>query len=188
MKLILISLLVIAIPTVLSLVGGWLMLEVAGRHEVQREAKREGRELESLAMRLRGYDVSDVKKYWDDLGPKGQVAERKFLKIDLLFALCYSAAFAFSIMSAWTAIGGRFNAVFVLLLAPVVIVLFADWIETYIQLTRLNIYSVYGDTASLSLIGVASCATVVKIWSFVLSSLVTIGLAITVMVVGSRTT
>src|SRR5688572_2606668 len=105
----LISLAAVSLPIIVFMVGGWLMMEVSGRNEVLREAASRGVDLKSMSLSMKpsGYDVADVEKYWDKLGPKGRTAELQFLRIDLLFALFYSAAFAFSILTLWTALGGR---------------------------------------------------------------------------------
>lgn len=183
----LISLAAVSLPTIVFMVGGWLMMEVSGRNEVLREAKSRGVDLKSmsLSMKPRGYDLESVKSYWDKLGPNGRTAELRFLKIDLLFALFYSTTFAFSILTLWIALGGRPGAMLVFLMVPVFVVLAADWIEGYIQINQLGTYMAGGELSAERL-AVASHATVTKIWAFVLSSLIVIGLAICLPISGSR--
>jgi hypothetical protein len=95
------------------------------------------------------YGVDDVVRYWtlhqkmaapDSLlariGPgTGLDAERRFLEIDLIFAVLYPAALALSLRWIWGALSRPFPGAW--LLAPLVVVVLSDWTENLIQLSQM---------------------------------------------------
>ncbi|HVF31090.1 MAG TPA: hypothetical protein VNA22_08970 [Pyrinomonadaceae bacterium] len=154
----------LALPIVVLLFGGWLMLEVSGRNRIAIQASLAADPLpKSLASRIGGYNAEDALTYWNKLDDDGRRAELTFLQIDLLFAVFYSAALAFSIITVWTAGDFRFNPT--LLMIPVVVALVADWTETAIHMKHLQgsgIKALLAKDIDPTAIKVASIATVTK--------------------------
>lgn len=152
---------ILAIPVVVLVFGGWLMLEATGRNDViaEAECRKEPIPL-SPASRIKGYTASEIRSYWDILGDAGREAELRFLRVDLLFALFYSAALGFSLLCGRQAFDLSISPY--LLLVPVLIGLGADWTENLIQLSQFP--PVSGPVADVSQywISVSSAATRIK--------------------------
>jgi hypothetical protein len=106
------------------------------------------------------YDVSDVRRYWDALGPRGIVAERRFLQYDLAFPLVYGGALAASLV--W--LSGRAGWSAGIALAPVIVGMIGDWTENLFQLAQLRVYETDGiGRVSAGAIRIASLATATKL-------------------------
>lgn len=132
-----VTLTALALPIIIIVFGGWLMLEASGRNRVVAAAAETSEPIRKpLASRISGYGAEEVLTYWNRLGDDGRRAEVTFLRIDFLFAIFYSAALAFSIITTWTA--SDFRISLVLLLVPVAAALAADWTETAIHLKHLD--------------------------------------------------
>ena len=165
-KTLLISVLAIALPSVVFIAGGWLMMEVSGRNAVSRARPELSK---GLGMRWKGYTTDEVKDYWALLGEEGQKAEQRVLQIDLVFAIAYCSAIGLSLFVLWTRLGLEYSPLWILL--PVVAALLADWTETALQLGQLNLVVTKGlEWVRFGPIRIASVATVVKIWSVVASA------------------
>src|SRR6185295_4726423 len=95
------------------------------------------------------YGVDQVVRYWtlhqkavapDSLlartGPgTGLDAERRFLEIDLIFAVLYPGALALSFFWIWTALSRPFAPAW--FLVPLALVTLSDWTENLIQLSQM---------------------------------------------------
>jgi hypothetical protein len=131
----------------------------------------------SLQGRFLGYDVASVESYW--CGLKGaRAGERTLLVVDLAFPLLYGGAFAMVVLFAWSTLGLHPRWLMALL-APVLIVVAADWTENLALLSQLRQFE---DTGSLSpgWIRLASTATTLKFVFIGVCILKTLGLAIAV--------
>jgi hypothetical protein len=171
---------ILALPTIAFVGGGWLMLEISGRgRATQLLAKAEPADRTPLYRRLT-YDIDAVKRHWGALDSGALHSERRFLQLDLVFPFLYGAALTFSMMMAWEALGRRFNLAWVL--TPVFIMMLADWAENLLQLRQLDYYLKGGDTLlQAGWIRVASIATLVKHLSFSGASLALIWLSVRVL-------
>jgi len=87
-----------------------------------------------------GYGTDEVSRYWapivaDDVALE---AERRFLHLDLIFPLVYGIGLVTALLMAWRLLGRPFSRVW--LIAPMVIILLADWTENLVQLAQLRRY------------------------------------------------
>lgn len=176
----LISIALIAFPTIVSLFGGWLMLEVSGRERLEAPAAKE---IKPLQQRPFGYTDAEAQTYWNALGPAGQHAELRLLKMDLLFVLLYGGAIAFATVMAWTLLETRFSAFWFLI--PIFIVMVADWSETSLHLNQLGRFA-DGGALDAGTIRLASSFTIAKLWLICVSAVVVIAMVAVVFVNGVR--
>lgn len=110
-----------------------------------------------------GYGSDTVKSYWCWLTPEGREAERKFLALDLLFPFFYGGALAASQWWVWMVLERPFHPAWIV--APLVMIMIADWLENLIQLAQLRHYVSSNEQDVQGLwIQVSSCATIVKLW------------------------
>lgn len=154
----------LALPAAIFLAGVWIMNEVSDRQQVF-TALSAAHESDRTPLNQRfGYDVAAVDRHWSAIlaRPEALEAERLFLELDLIFPIFYGAALASSLLLAWAYLGRRFNPGWVI--APVAVMVIADWIENLVQLSRLRHYA-HDGIAALSgpWIQVASAATIVKL-------------------------
>lgn len=93
----------------------------------------------------------------------GREAETRFLLLDLVFPLFYGGALAASLWWVWMTLGRPFHAGWIV--APLVIIVMADWTENLIQLAQLRHYVSSNESRIQDLwIQVSSCATIIKLW------------------------
>ncbi|HYO12231.1 MAG TPA: hypothetical protein VE685_03435 [Thermoanaerobaculia bacterium] len=156
------AVLVLALPLVVLLGGGWIM-EKWSQRDLVKKALEGSSHSKPLNLRWLGYGIDDVENHWKPLlgDPKVVGAEQKFLQLDLAFPLLYGAALAISLWMAWAALGRPFHA---WLIAPVAVGMLADWTENLVQLQQLDRFR---NRAALEAtwIHVASAATVLKLLS-----------------------
>lgn len=133
-----------------------------------------------LYMRYQGYDTSEVIKFFNTLSHTNKdflQYEKKYQTLDLLFPFVYGDALVFCIyiFASWL---GRLNLLR-WLISPVVITMFADWLETSMMLKQLDLYT-KGNLSLMSedVIAIASYSTQVKITCLLVSCSVCIYLAI----------
>jgi len=127
---------IIALPIVALLGGGWVLSMASHRGDVKKVLDGD-----TLGQRCQGYDKSVVQRQWSLLANKNLLGkEQLFLKLDLAFPLLYGSAYATSLWMAWAALGRRFNPVWILL--PVLIVVLADWTENLVLLGQIKRYPV----------------------------------------------
>lgn len=162
-KLTLAALLTLALPTLVLVVGSWVMSQVSGRGLPKPSATVKPADLKPLGMRP-GYDVGGVSRHWGAFDDDGLRAEKRFLQLDLAFPLFFGAALAFSLVLAWDLAGRPFNPAW--LLAPVLLGVLADWAENLAQLNQIGGYLASGaEGLRENVVRVASTATVLK-WLF----------------------
>lgn len=153
---------ILALPIIVFVCGAWLMSEISGREYVSQRLRVAATlaDRKPLNRRLR-YDIVAVKRHWDALDAIALRAEQGFLELDLIFPFLYGAALGFSLFMTWASLGRPFNLVW--LLAPVIIMLLADWVETLVQLDQIKKYVTGGPTSlQEGWIQVASIATIFK--------------------------
>jgi hypothetical protein len=125
---------IIALPIIGLLGGGWILSKLSHRADVKKVLDGD-----TLGQRCQGYDKSVVQRQWDLLSREKLLdKERLFLQLDLAFPLLYGSAYAGSLWMAWAALGRRFNPLWIL--APVIIVVLADWTENLLLLGQLHRY------------------------------------------------
>ncbi|ULA60839.1 MAG: conserved membrane protein of unknown function [Nitrospira sp.] len=116
-----------------------------------------------LNQRWFGYGSDAAQAYWCWLTPAGRQVEKRFLALDLLFPLLYGGALAASLGWVWTALERPFHPAWIL--APLVMITMADWLENLIQLAQLRHYMSSNEQYVQSRwIQLSSCATIVKLW------------------------
>jgi hypothetical protein len=112
------------------------------------------------ALNVGPYDAEQAKERWKTIkAGKALTAERTMLRIDLLFPLFYGSALAAGL---WFTARGLHFAGLATLLAPVLLMMVADWTENTIQLAQLSRYDASGDV-SAPWMTVASVATCLKL-------------------------
>lgn len=171
-----ISALGIALPILVIIVAGKLMVEVSGRDRVVESISGKPEDFpKALQSRFYGYNAAEAKTYWDALRDEGRKAEIRLLQFDLLFPLLYGAALAFSVMTLWSALDIRTSMAW--FLVPVIAAVITDWIETAILLQQVKNFDSTG-TFDAGQIQVASIATIAKSISIALSALLIISFAV----------
>lgn len=170
--------LVFIIPTAALLVGVAVFSCLPEHKAVQRRVSGPGPlhwAVTPLNQRLKGYSVAEAKAYWALLA--GDVAsERHMLKVDLAFPVAYGVAFATALLLAWSTLAWSVNPVW--LLAPVAVLVAADWTENIVQLGQLARLNAKGEgELSATWIGVASLATQLKLAMLLVCTILTIGSA-----------
>ena len=169
-KLIVQVIVILALPTVVFLGGGWLMSEISGREGVTQSLTKAAQADRKPLYQQLNYDIDAVKRYWGAMDGRAPLSERRFLQLDLVFPFLYGGALAFSLIMAWDALGRRFNLAWVL--APVLITVLSDLTENLLQLRQLGHYLNDGGTMlQAGWVRVASVATLLKLLFFVGSSL-----------------
>jgi hypothetical protein len=142
--------LAIALPSMVLVGGGALMAKLAPRQATS----------EKPLMQRLGYSVNDARAYWKSFDHAGLLAERAFLKVDLLFPLFYGGAFLASGLILWRALGRPFSVGYIV--APVAVLVLADWTENLVHLHQLARFSARYDLQR-GWVGVASTATIAKL-------------------------
>ncbi len=134
-----------------------------------------------LYARFGGYSTDEVKLYWQALYPDAIKEEKRFLYLDLLFPLFYGSTLLTSILLAWIRLGKPLSLIWFIL--PVVITMLSDWAENLIQLQQINRFPSLQELENLETewIRVASTATRFKLYLFVISCLLLIGMAISIV-------
>jgi hypothetical protein len=118
---------------------------------------------ELLNLHWFGYQREAAKKYWSWLNALGRQAGEKCLALDLLFSFVYGGAFAANLWWVWATVGRPFHPVWIV--APLAMILTADWTENLIQLAQLRHYVPSNEGRIQSFwIQMSSCATMIKLW------------------------
>lgn len=162
-----------------------------------------------LNMRL-GYPDSTFRAHWRALGtphfsePKSTstecliegaaitrtaawIAEEQFLQFDLGFPLVYGGALLAALLLAWNALGRPFRRAWVI--APVLTLMVADWIENSIHLWQISRWEAAGEAAmSSAWIEISSAATVLKIAFIVVCGLGLVALLVRYVARGAAAT
>jgi len=163
-------LMALGLPLAVFLAGGSWMMKVTGRGNFPETAAPEST---PLHFRFGGYDVAEVRAYWDWLGADGRLAELRFLELDLLFPLFYGGAILLGLFLIWDALGRPFPRR--RLTAPVFVNLIADWTENLTLRHQLRRF-LDNEPIEEGWIALAGQATTVKILCFSLAWLLLLGL------------
>lgn len=163
----------IVIAPLVALAIGFLILRAMPAYDRVAQAKAG----DSLQGRYQGYDVGYVEGYWGRL-EGAWTSERMLLVVDMSFPLLYGGAFAMAVLFGGSTLGLRAGWLLALL-APVLIVVAADWAENLLLLTQLGQFET---TRKLSAnwIRLASVATTLKFVFLGVSFIETLGLAFAV--------
>ena len=158
---------ILALPTVVFLAGVWVMNEASDRQQVTAALSVAG-ECDRAPLNQRfGYDVAAVDRHWRPIVARTEAyeAERLFLELDLIFPILYGVALASSLLLARAQLQRPFHPVWAI--APVAIMVIADWTENLVQLSLLRHYATERIAALPEVwIHIASGATIVKLTSF----------------------
>ena len=123
----------------------------------------EQKEAELLNLHRLGSGMEAAKRFWSWLNDAGRQAGGKFLTMDLLFSFVYGGALAGSLWWVWVKVGHPFHPAWIV--APLAMILTAEWTEHLIQLAQLRHYvsSNQGHTHTFW-IQISGCATTIKLW------------------------
>src|SRR6266705_6263380 len=127
------SLLAIAIPVIVFLGLGTMMMNLTGRDQFPQTADPAS---VPLNFRVTGYDAQTASEYWAWLGAAGRQAERRFLLTDLAFPLAYGASLVAGLFIAWNGAGRPISKGAII--APVAITILTDWTENIVHLSQLG--------------------------------------------------
>lgn len=134
-----------------------------------------------LNRRWVGDGTGAAKKCWSWLKPAGRQAEKEFLTLNLLFPFLYGGALAACLWWVWMALERPFHPAWII--APLAIILTADWTENLIQLAQIHHYVSSNEGRIQDLwIQSSSCATIMKLWLTSGLSMSLIGLAVRMIV------
>lgn len=94
---------------------------------------------------------------------RGKQADSKFTAVDSLFSFVYGGAISVSLCWAWMTLERPFHPVWVV--APLAMMLIADWAENLIHLAQLR-HDVSSDEGRLQYLWIKAscCATIIKLW------------------------
>lgn len=164
--------LALGLPLAAFLAGGAWMMKITGRGKFPETAAPES---VPLHFRLGGYAAADVRAYWDCLGADGQLAELRFLNLDLLFPLFYGGTLLLGLFLLWNGLGRPFPRFW--LTVPVLVNLVVDWTENLTL--RRQLHRFLGNEAiQEGWIALAGVATTVKILCFAFAWLLLLGLGL----------
>lgn len=124
----------------------------------------------TLNMRPLGYDKPTFTRFYTALNKDGRKVEQLFLELDLIFPFLYGGALAASLLFAWIMLDRPFSPAW--FLVPVAIIVVADWTENLIHIGQIGKFaSERTPDVSSFWVRFASIATVIKIWTIVVSYL-----------------
>jgi hypothetical protein len=150
---------ILAVPSLVTAVGNYALMHLSGRNKFP-----ETGDANSKPLNVRwGYRPVQAIAYWSWLNqqPAAAVAERRFLLMDLLFAIVYGGAMLASLFLAWL-----WHSIDVKwLLAPALLAIFSDWTENLVHLRQFDHFR-RGERTQDFWIRLASIATIAK-WIFI---------------------
>ncbi|MBA2484799.1 MAG: hypothetical protein H0V35_01635 [Nitrospira sp.] len=163
-SMILTTFLAIGFPAAILLGGSRILSQASGRAAaVNQLTPGEQKAPRPLNLRWFGYGTEAVNEYWSWLKCAGLQAEKRRLLLDLIFPLMYGGALAASLWWVWVTLGQPFHPAWII--APLAIILTADWTENLIQLAQLRHYVSSSEGRIQGLwIQISSCATIIKLW------------------------
>lgn len=167
----------IILPLAALGIGLFIMNKLSRHSDVQKQwqEKAEPDDQKELNLRCGGYNRAAVHRHWAALDQQALALQRYFLQLDLVFPLLYGFALAIPLRGNWAILGEPFAPIW--LLVPLFITILADWAENLVQLSQLQRYMERGEAGLDSgWIRVASLATTVKLFLFVSTCLLLIGL------------
>lgn len=158
------AVLAVKFPVVVLLGGDQVLSRASGRAAAMNQlADEKQNKPKPLNLRWFGDGTEAAKGFWSWLKPARRQAEEKFLTLDLFFPLLYGGALAASLWWVWMTLGQPFHAAWIV--APLAIILTADWTENLIQLVQLRHYVSSNESHIRDLwIQISSCATIIKLW------------------------
>jgi len=162
----------LGLPLAAFLAGGSWMMAVTGRENFP---KSDTPDCYPLHFRFGGYDAADVRAYWDCLGADGQLAELRFLNLDLLFPLFYGGTLLLGLFLLWNGLGRPFPRFW--LTVPVLANLVVDWTENLTLRRQLHRF-LGNEVIQEGWITLAGVATTVKILCFAFAWLLLLGLGL----------
>ncbi|SDL76048.1 hypothetical protein SAMN05660860_01213 [Geoalkalibacter ferrihydriticus] len=162
----------LALPVVLFFGGGYLMLLFTARDQFPQTSAPES---VPLHFRLGGYNAEQAQAYWAWLGAEGQLAELRFLEVDLVFPLVYGGALLVSLFLIWGWLGRPFRLAW--LLAPLAVTVIADWTENLVHWHQLH-RVLRQEPVQDFWMHMASLATTTKMLCFTLSATLLVALAL----------
>jgi hypothetical protein len=165
------------LPYVVLRAGAWAAARISGRERVTRLLAAAAPDDRTPLNQRRSYDAGAVQRHWGALDADALGREARFLQMDLLLPVLFTAAFAFSFIRMVEWLGPPLQPAF--FLVPVAALLLADWTENGTMLRQLGRYAASGGSAlQAKPIRIASMATLVKLLLFAGLSLVLAGLAV----------
>ena len=174
---------ILGLPIVVFLIGKNFVEKFSNQKHIQEVLKKNIASCKDripLYARFGGYNTDKVKLYWKALYPHAIKDEKRFLYLDLLFPLFYGSALIISISLAWIRLDRLLSLIWFIL--PVIIIMLSDWAENLIQLQQMKRFPSLEELENLESewIWVASIATRFKLYFFVISYLLLIGMAISI--------
>jgi len=164
------AIVLLAFPLVVFIGVGYLMQRLSDPSKLRAKL-----DIPGLGLRRTGYNLEEVKTYWTALEAGDALgAEQRMLEMDLVFPFIYGAAFAGTLLCAWAALDRTFHPA--LILTPVFVEVVADWIENSIQLKQIRLFAANAAGLQEGWIQIASLATIVKCWLFIVSYILVIGM------------
>jgi len=167
------SVIAVALPVVALIGGSIVMAHVAPREAAPVKPR--------LLSRWLGYSPKEVHDYWSAFQRPGLEAERRFLKVDLVFPFLYGAAFLGSMLLLRAALKWSFSPA--IPIATVATMMVADWTENLVHLAYISkpLNPEAGvDNLQGSWIVLASTATSVK-WVLISASVIAILLLVIIL-------
>lgn len=129
--------------------------------------------LKPLHARWLGSGLDAAKRSWSWLNETARQATEKLPALDLLFPFVYGGALAVNLWWVWETLGHPFYPAWIV--APLAMILTADWAENLLQLAQLS-HSVSSNKSRAQnlWIEISACATTITLW-------LTLGLYISLM-------
>ena len=129
--------------------------------------------LKPLHARWLGSGLDAAKRSWSWLTGAAQQAGKTLPALDLLFPFVYGGALAVNLWWVWETLGRPFHPAWIV--APLAMILTADWAENLLQLAQLS-HSVSSNKSRAQnlWIEISGCATTITLW-------LTLGLYISLM-------
>lgn len=160
--------------------GGGQMLPHASGPAVAMNPLTAG-ELTPLHLRWFVNGMDAAKRSWSRLIGAGRQAGETFLTKDLLFSFIYGGVLATTLWWVWVTLGRPFHPVWIV--APLAMILTADWTESLIQLVQHR-HSVSSDEGRIQYLWIKASyvATIIKLWLTLGLYLSLVGLVIKLMV------
>ena len=159
------------LPLIIFFFGIKLLGWLGHRDEISRQVRAQlfGQDAKPLNVRLFGYGLDDVKKYWGVFDEQLFSFEQQALRLDLWFPFFYGGGLFFSLFQLTSTLNNGTPRLFFFI--PTVVAMLADWTENLALLKQLRNY---GKTGAVGLqasgIKTASIATMVKLWSLMFAA------------------
>ena len=124
---------------------------------------RKQSEPESLKLHRFGPGAEAAKIIWSSLNSAARQAKEKLLTMGLLFSFVYGGAIAGSLWWIWVKVGHPFHPAWIV--APLAMIITADWTEHLIQLAQFRHYVPSHEGRMHNFwIQMSGCATMIKLW------------------------